>query len=71
MNPTNPEAQELLNRAFTLACCAALFGNDAQKASDEGRGGDAWAATELAVVVNRAALNLLTQAARTATKVPA
>ncbi len=68
MNPTNPKAQGLLSRAFALACSAAQLGNDAQKASDEGRGSDCWAATDLAVTVNRAAFALLAKAAQAETK---
>lgn len=63
MNPTNPKAQALLTRAFALACSAQQLANDAQKASDDGRGGDCWQAYDAATAVNRTALSLLVRAA--------
>lgn len=63
INPTNPKSQGLLSRAFALACSAQQLANDAQKASDDGRGGDAWTAYDAATSVNRTALSLLVRAA--------
>lgn len=64
MNATNPQARELLDRAFTLACSAAQIGRDSDQLQKAGRNGDFWQMHDLAASVNRASFALMTQAAR-------
>lgn len=68
MITTNPDAFELLHRSFTVACSAAQLANDAQKASDDGRGSESWQAWDAATNLNRVALGLLVRAAQAEVK---